>query len=130
MPVKLKYSSETLLNKKFKEKGVGYDSFDVDSTFDEVITDYKKIENNVLLTKEEFESLKKEIAELRKSNIDLKIQVDNEKGKMKYIKKDGKDIHIDNLVLLKRIGKLEQIIHDKLHIDPDEINTNFDPDDC
>lgn len=129
MAVKLKHSTETLLNKQFQHKGAGYDSFDVDTVFDEIIKDYHIIESNHLVSEEEYQNLKKEIESLKKENINLKIELDNEKSKLKYIKKDGKDIHIDNLELLKRIGRLEYIIHEKLHLNPDEIS-NFDPDDC
>ncbi len=129
MAAKLKHSSETLLNKTFKQNGVGYDSYDVDETFDEIINDYRIIENNRLLSEEEYQYLKNEIARLQKEVIDKEVELENEKRKYKYIKKDGTDIHIDNLELLKRIGKLEYIIHEKLHLNPEEI-TNFDPDDC
>lgn len=129
MPIKLIHTSDSLLKKEFSKKGAGYDSFEVDSVLDDMIKDYRTVEANKLLSEEEYQRLLDEIASLKKDNINLKIALDSEKGKMKYIKKDGKDIHIDNLVLLERIGKLEQIIHDKLHINPDEI-INFDPDDC
>ena len=129
MATKLKHTSSSLLNKQFIKKGAGYDSFDVDSLFDEVINDYRVIEANHLMSHEEFQNLTKEIEKLKKENITLKVELDNEKSKLKYIKKDDIDIHLDNLELLKRIGRLEAIIHEKLHLNPDEI-INFDPDDC
>jgi len=128
MAIKLKYSSKDLSTKKFTIKPKGYDGLEVDSLLDKIISDYETLEGNILLEKDEYDNLVKEIERLRKENIDLKVKLDNEKNKWKYVKNDGKDIHIDNLVLLRRIGKLEKIIHDRLHINPDDIT--FDPDDC
>lgn len=128
MAIKLKKNSEQLSNQRFSLAPKGYDSLEVDSLLDLVIKDYEYIEDNVLLTKGEYESLNKEIDALRKENTTLKVNLDKEKNKWKYVKNDGKDIHIDNLVLLRRIGKLEKIIYEKLHINPDDIT--FDPDDC
>lgn len=129
MPIKLKNSTKSLLNKQFSSAPKGYNPLEVDTMFDQIIRDYETVEENVLLSKQEEENLKNKIEALNKENIELKVELDNEKSRWKYIKKDGKDIHIDNLVLLQRIGKLEQIIYEKLHMNPDEI-ISFDPDDC
>ena len=128
MAIKLNFESKKLLSKEFKKAPKGYDPFEVDTFFDDIIKDYETIEDNILLSKEELKAMKDEIENLKKENIDLKVSLDKEKNKWKYVKNDGKDIHIDNLVLLRRIGKLEKIIHDKLHMNPDDIT--FDPDDC
>ena len=129
MPIKLKNSSESLVNKEFSNSPRGYNPLEVDTMLDQIIKDYETVENNCLLSKLEEENLQNKIVALEKENIKLKVELDNEKSRWKYIKKDGKDIHIDNLVLLQRIGKLEQIIYDRLHMNPDEI-ISFDPDDC
>ena len=129
MPIKLKNSSELLVNKEFKISPKGYNGLEVDQLLDQIIKDYELVENNCLLSKQEAESLQKKIDDLTKENIRLSVELDNEKSRWKYIKSDGKDIHIDNLVLLQRIGKLEQIIYERLHINPDELTKNFDPDD-
>ena len=128
MPMKLKNSSEMLVNKEFKILPKGYSGLEVDQLLDQIIKDYEIVENNCLLSKQEAESLQNKIDTLTKENIRLSVELDNEKSRWKYIKSDGKDIHIDNLVLLRRIGKLEQIIYERLHISPDDIS-NFDPDD-
>ena len=129
MPIKLKNSSKSLVNKQFSPAAKGYNSLEVDTLFDQVIKDYETVEENILLSKQEERRLKEKIEALRKENIELKVELDNERSRWKYIKKDGKDIHIDNLVLLQRIGKLEKIIYDRLHMNPYEI-ISFDPDDC
>lgn len=129
MPIKLKNSSQSLVNKKFSTAPRGYNPLEVDSLFDQIIKDYETVEENSLLSKDEEDNLTSKIEALRKENIELKVELDNERSRWKYIKKDGKDIHIDNLVLLQRIGKLEKIIYEKLHMNPDEISS-FDPDDC
>ena len=129
MPIKLKNNSDNLLNKQFSIKPKGYDALEVDCLFDQIVKDYEEVENNILLSNEEYLDLIKDKERLEKDIINLKIELDNEKGRWKYIKNEGKDIHIDNLELLQRIGKLEKIIYEKLHLNPDEITT-FDPDDC
>ena len=129
MPIKLKNDSLQIVNKQFTFDRNGYNSLEVDTLLDQIVKDYETVESNVLLAKDEDESLRQEIATLKKENIKLKVELDNEKSRWKYIKNDGKDIHIDNLVLLQRIGKLEKIIYEKLHINPEDVYS-FDPDDC
>ena len=128
MPIKLKNNSDTLSNKKLPNKPKGYDPLEVDILLDSIVKDYELVENGVLLSKEDYESLLKQIESLKKDNINLKIELDNEKGRWKYINTDS-NIHIDNLVLLERIGKLEKVIKEKLHLNPDEFKS-FDLDDC
>lgn len=128
MSIKLKKTSEFLANEQLKIEPRGYSCLDVDLLLDQVVKDYETVEQNHLLSTEEYRALKEEISRLTKENTELRIKIDNEKSRWQYIKNDGKDIHIDNLVLLQRIGKLEKIIYDRLHINPDDITT-FDPDD-
>ena len=128
MAIKLKNNSDNLANKKLPHKPKGYDPLEVDILLDSIINDYELVESGILLSKEEYQSLLKQIDALKKDNIQLKIDLDKEKGRWKYISTDS-NIHIDNLVLLERIGKLEKVIKEKLHLNPDEINS-FDPDDC
>ena len=129
MPIKLKNSSDNLINTEFSIQAKGYNALQVDTLLDQIINDYKLVENSVLLSKQEEVSLKEKIETLSQENIRLSVELDNEKSRWKYIKSNGEDIHIDNLVLLHRIGKLEQIIYERLHINPDEL-ISFDPDDC
>ena len=128
MSIKLKKNSDYLANLEIPSASRGYNSLDVDALLDQIIKDYETVEQNHLLSKEEYQELKDKINNLVKENTELKIELDNEKGRWKYIKNDGRDIHIDNLELLQRIGRLEKVIVEKLHMNPDEIKT-FDPDD-
>ena len=128
MAIKLKNNSDNLASKKLPHKTKGYDPLEVDTLLDNIIADYELVESGVLLSKEEYQNLLKQIENLKKENIELKVDLDKEKGRWKYISTDS-NIHIDNLVLLERIGKLEKVIKEKLHLNPDEI-ISFDLDDC
>ena len=128
MSIKLKKNSDYLANVQIPGTAGGYNSLEVDALLDQIIKDYETVEQNCLLSKEEYQDIKDRITNLSKENTKLRVELDNEKSRWKYIKNDGKDIHIDNLELLQRIGKLERIIVEKLHLNPDKITT-FDPDD-
>ena len=114
----LKFSSEELLNIKFKAVEHGYDPNQVDEVLDQVINDYRKIESGESNNNTE---LLNQIAELRKANILLTEQLEKEKNRVKYLPKDQKDVHVDNYELLLRIGKLEKIIFERLNLGPDDI---------
>ena len=114
----LKFSSEELVNIKFKAVERGYDPLQVDQVLDEIIKDYEKIENDYSQNSQE---LLNQIAELKKQNANLSEELQKEKNKIKYLPKDQKEVHIDNLVLLQRVGKLESIIFEKLNMNPDDI---------
>ena len=61
----LNFSSESLLDIKFKAKDRGYDPDQVDAVLDMIIEDYRKLEQN---SKENNEELLNQIAELKKLN--------------------------------------------------------------
>ncbi len=121
MDQKTNFTSKELLEKKFSTTNRGYDPYEVDSFFDKIIEDYEKIEAIAALNGIDVDKILKELDELKKVNSQLEEELEQEKNKWKYISKDHKDIHIDNYELLQRIGKLEMIIYEKLHINPDEI---------
>ena len=114
----LKFSSKDIENIKFKEVAHGYDPLRVDEVLDEIIEDYKKLESDLNVSNQE---LLNQIAELKKQNQALAEELQKEKNKIKYLPKDQKEVPIDNLVLLQRIGKLESIIFEKLNMNPDDI---------
>ena len=114
----LKFTSEDLLNIKFKAVQCGYDPKQVDVVLDEIIEDYKKIENE---QSKDVQELLNQIAELKKQNASLNEQLQKEKSKINYLPKDLKEVHVDNYVLLTRIGKLESIIFEKLNMNPYDI---------
>jgi len=125
---KLKLNSDIISNNKFTISSKGYDAFEVDTMLDKVVCDYESVENGVFLRKEEYAELQKKIEELKSQLLELSIELKKEKSKSKLIQ-DGKKGSLDNYELLLRIGKLEKIINEKLHLSLEEINS-FDPDDC
>ena len=114
----LNFSSEELLNFKFKAVDRGYDPDQVDSILDRIIEDYRQYELNI---KNDNDNLLNEIAELKRINAELSEQLQREKNRVKYLPRDQKDVHIDNYELLLRIGKLERFISERLNTIPDEI---------
>ncbi len=115
MDKKLNFSSGELLNHQFKSNVKGYDPDEVDAFLDKIIEDYREIESrDVSNSKGDLKALNDEIER-------LKDELEKEQARWKYISKDPRDLHIDNYELLKRIGKLEMYIKDKLNINPDEI---------
>ena len=111
------FTSQSLLDKKFKKGDVGYDPYEVDLVLDQIIDDYRKMESNKQI---DYKGLLEQISELKKENQSLKEALEKEQKKFKYLPKD-KEVHIDNYELLQRIGKLEMIIYERLGLNPDEI---------
>ena len=122
MDAKLNFSSEELLNKQFSKANRGYEPLEVDMVLDKIINDYETFEK-VLSSSSgmDLEKMVKELKVLKEENETLKKDLEKEKDKWKYVSRDHKDIHIDNYELLNRIGKLEMLIYEKLHISPDDI---------
>ena len=114
----LNFSSDELLNFKFKAVDRGYDPDQVDSILDKIIEDYRQYELDL---KNDNDNLLNQIAELKKLNAELNEQLLREKNRVKYLPRDQKDVHLDNYELLIRIGKLEKFISDRLNTIPDEI---------
>lgn len=121
MDKKTNFTSEELLNKKFSYSKNGYNALEVDKVLDQIIEDYEKYELNANPSGMDVEKLVKEIEDLKKENLKLASELEEERKKWKYISRDHKDIHIDNYELLRRIGKLEMIIYEKLNMNPDDI---------
>ena len=113
----LNFSSQSLLDKQFKHVEQGYDPLEVDTALDQVIEDYKKLESLV----NQNDSLKEQVAQLVKEVQRLEDDLEKEKKRVKYLPKDQKEYHIDNYELLLRIGKLEQLIYEKLNLNPEDI---------
>ena len=122
MKTKLKLNSELIANNQFGIKSKGYDAFEVDSMLDKIVQDYETVENSEVLSKEEYDAMNKKIDELKKEIINLTIELKKEKDRTKYIQ-DTKRGGLDNYELLVRIGKLEKIINDKLHMSLEEIES-------
>ena len=114
----LNFSSDSLLNIKFKSKDRGYDPDQVDAILDMIIEDYRQLEAE---GRESSKELIDQINELKKANSQLNEDLRKERNKVKYLPRDQKEVHPDNYVLLTRIGKLEALIYEKLNMNPDEI---------
>ena len=117
MNKELQFSSESLLNKKFKTAEHGYNPDEVDMVLDQIIEDYRKIEAH---SKVDVKALLNELSELKKENSALKDEIAKQKDRIKYLPKD-KAVHIDNYELLQRIGKLEMYIKDHIGSIPEEL---------
>ena len=113
----LTFSSNSLLNKKFKSAERGYDPDEVDAVLDEIIEDYRKVEASSSV---DVKAILNELSELKKENARLSEELAKQKDKIKYLPKD-KAVHIDNYELLHRIGKLELYIKDHIGTIPDEL---------
>lgn len=127
MGYKLKLDSKEIANNQFKISQKGYDALEVDTMLDKIVKDYETIESGEFLSKEEYNALMNKIRDLNKQVLDLSIALKQAKSRNNFIQ-DGK-ASMDNYELLLRIGKLEKIINEKLHLSSEEINS-FDPDDC
>ena len=113
----LAFSSNELLNKKFKTAERGYDPEEVDTVLDQIMEGYRKVES---LSKVDVKALQNELTELKKENARIQEELTKQKEKIKYLPKD-KAVHIDNYELLQRIGKLEMFIKEKLGSIPEEL---------
>lgn len=113
----LNFTSNTLLNRKFKSSERGYNPDEVDEVLDQIIDDYRKIESTSSV---DVKALLNELNELKKENAKLSEELEKQKNKIKYLPKD-KTIHIDNYELLHRIGKLEMYIKEHIGSIPEEL---------
>lgn len=118
MSVKLNLTSTKILNKKFTGVVRGYDPLKVDSFLDEIINDYKTIENNLLVEKEEIETLNKIIAEKDNKIKELELEKARYEARLKKLK-DVNGVVPENIELLNRIAKLERIIWRETGKNPD-----------
>ncbi len=119
MATKLNFNSNSLLNLKFAKNVKGYDAYQVDTTLDQILSDYHfyetfyseakqyiaTLENRVKKQNDEIRSKDLEIAKISKrlEGIDNRSNVSNE-----------------NMTLLKRIDALERALYKK-GVDPTKI---------
>ena len=112
MANKLFLSSEEILNKVFPGAPRGYNALAVDQYLDSIIKDYKIVEANVLVSKQEIEELNNKVNELQKANEQLTIENTKLKQRFSNIKSDD-NVTTDNINLLKRINALETFLYKK-----------------
>ena len=109
--MKLLLTSKDILNKQFKKNVKGYDPLEVDMFLDQVLKDYKVIDNVVVNLNDKIVELKKQNQELEKEVDSLKTQI-AKKGKQTFVVNDYS--RLDNLSLYE--NKLYE-----LGVDPSKI---------
>ncbi len=115
--MKLLLTSKDILNKQFKKNVKGYDPLEVDMFLDQVLKDYKVIDNVVVNLNDKIVELKKQNQELEKEVDSLKTQI-AKKGKQTFVVNDYS--RLDNLELLKKISLYENKLYE-LGVDPSKI---------
>lgn len=120
--LKLILSADKIYNKEFSGNKVGYDCLQVDTLLDTVITDYETFEayrKKMKLKVEEIMRLNKilndRITKLETDNSNLKKQIEN-----LQVPTSNYGGNQDNLELLKKISKLEEMVY-SLGGDPSKI---------
>ena len=119
MATKTKYTSYTLLHKKFPANVKGYDANEVDKTLDEVIQDYKLFENNYTEAHNYISRLEQEVTLRREENNKLRTQNTILQSRLDGIK-DDTNVSRENIDLIQRIRKLEKALYEK-GVDPTKI---------
>jgi len=109
MAIKLALSSKEILNKVFPQAPRGYDGLAVDEFLDKILSDYRLVEANNLLAKEEIDDLKARIAQLEEQNKTLELQNASYENKLKNIKTND-TVSRDNINLIKKINTYEKFL--------------------
>ena len=119
MPVELKLDANKILHKQFEGSKPGYNSLQVDTFLDTVISDYENMEKYIESTDAKVKELTSltETLNYKLSRTEAELAVMKEK--MKNIA-DNENASLSNLDLLKRISALESALY-KAHIDPNTI---------
>ena len=110
MAVKLFLDSQTIINRVFPiiSKNA-YDATEVDKFLDVIIKDYRTVEANVLVVKQEYEHLVEKNKTLEKEKRELEIEVERYKARFTNIN-PGDNVTTDNLELVRRINALEKFL--------------------
>lgn len=110
MAVKLFLDSQTIINRVFPiiSKNA-YDATEVDKFLDVIIKDYRTVEANVLVVKQEYEQLVEKNKTLEKEKRELEIEVERYKARFTNIN-PGDNVTTDNLELVRRINALEKFL--------------------
>ena len=110
MAVKLFLNTQSIINHVFPiiSKNA-YDATEVDKFLDVIIQDYKMVEANKLVIKEEYDSLVAKNRLLEKEKRGLEVEL--EKYKAKFINiKSSDNVTTDNIELVRRINTLEKFL--------------------
>lgn len=110
MAVKLFLNSQTILNHAFPILyRNAYDATEVDKFLDAVIQDYKKVEENSLLLKKEYEELVNKNRSLEQEKRSLEVELEKYKARFANIKSSD-NVTNDNIELVRRINSLEKFL--------------------
>ena len=109
MATKLNLTSQKILDEVFPGVPRGYDPLLVDQFLDKIIQDYLIIESNELIDKQEIEALRKEVADLKKENIELAVENGKYKNSFANIKETS-GVTRDNIELMRKIDKYEKLL--------------------
>lgn len=112
-------TANEIIDKKFSGNSSGYDALEVDQFFDEIIYSLTFLENEIIKSTKNVETLKTEIAVLKGKILDL----DLERIKLtnRIAEFDGKkEATMDNINLLNRIKALESALY-ALGVNPTKI---------
>ncbi len=110
MAVKLFLNSQTIINHVFPVVGPNaYDATEVDKFLDSIIRDYKLVESNSLVLKNEYEELKEKNRKLEKDKRTLEVDLEKYKAKFANIKSSD-NVNSDNIELVRRINALEKFL--------------------
>ena len=110
MAIKLFLNSQAIINHVFPlTHKNSYDATEVDKFLDVIIQDYRLVETNILILKNDYDSLKEKNRTLEGEKRHLEVELEKYKAKFANIKSaDG--VTIDNLEYVKRIGALEKFL--------------------
>ena len=110
MAVKLFLNSQTIINHVFPiVSRNAYDATEVDKFLDSIIQDYKKVEANSLVLKNEYEELREKNRVLEKEKRALEVDLEKYKAKFANIKSSD-NVNSDNIELVRKINALEKFL--------------------
>ena len=110
MAVKLFLNSQTIMNHIFPVVGKNaYDATEVDKFLDSIIQDYKKVEENSLILKKEYDDLTSKNRKLEQEKRNLEVELEKYKARFANIKSSD-NVTNDNIELVRRINSLEKFL--------------------
>jgi len=119
--MKKNLTSELILNKKFSPDMTGYNGHEVDAFLDQILEDYRLIENFIKVDLPRLNNQEQLVASSKKRIADLEIQVADMKDKVSVINTNKTiEINQDNFLLVKKLGIYEKELF-KLGIDPNKL---------
>lgn len=110
--IKLKLSSNAILDKKFESTSKGYNPLEVDTFLDTIISDYMVVESNVLALKRDVDNLISKINDLEKQKRVLEVENGRYRTRFANIK-ESDNVTSDNIEYIKRINALEKFLWEK-----------------